>query len=390
MVGSHVIKCWSATQPGVAMSSGEAEFYGVVRAAAAGLGIKSLYGDIGIGMPVRVWTDSSAAIGVCNRQGLGKLRHLECKALWIQQRLRLGEFELRKVPGESNPADLFTKHLESKAKLDQVVSLFNCEFRDGRAASAPQLKAGLHAQAPTDEAVFIHDGNMLPHQHLPEDLEEYFPSGYTGRLGADVGEVLPKDELKDPGPRGKFEPTSTRLSTHQCPEMSFVCEDVEMLICHGEGNGKSCKEEQDGGATSSGAAKELRGRKSDAAEDAAEGGEPYANHCACPVIPENIFVGYNACRSVGALRAASSEREYLGRQAIKPNSVGLTDDDPVGHEGRNVVNPTDNDNSPGVAQVFVFHTSESVPFPRLARAPRLADLERVKEERVRSTSSARR
>ena len=43
MVWSHVIKCWSATQLGEAMISGEAEFYGVVRAAAAGLGIKALY-----------------------------------------------------------------------------------------------------------------------------------------------------------------------------------------------------------------------------------------------------------------------------------------------------------------------------------------------------------
>ena len=33
MIGSHIIKCWSATQASVALSSGEAEFYGVVRAA---------------------------------------------------------------------------------------------------------------------------------------------------------------------------------------------------------------------------------------------------------------------------------------------------------------------------------------------------------------------
>ena len=76
MVGSHVIKCWSATQPRVAIKSGEAEFYGVVRAAAAGLGIKALYGDVGTGLPVRLWTDNSATIGICDGQGLGKLRHL--------------------------------------------------------------------------------------------------------------------------------------------------------------------------------------------------------------------------------------------------------------------------------------------------------------------------
>ena len=45
MVGTHLLKCWSSTQAGVAMSSGEAEFYGAVKGAAAGLGMKALYRD---------------------------------------------------------------------------------------------------------------------------------------------------------------------------------------------------------------------------------------------------------------------------------------------------------------------------------------------------------
>ena len=112
MIGSHIIKCWSATQASVALSSGEAEFYGVVRAAAAALGHRSVMTDLGLSVRVRVWTDSSAAVGTCGRQGLGKLRHIECHTLWVQQRIRQGEFELRKVRGEVHPADLFTKHLE--------------------------------------------------------------------------------------------------------------------------------------------------------------------------------------------------------------------------------------------------------------------------------------
>ena len=38
MLGSHMIKSWSSTQSGVALSSGEAEFNGVVRGAGIGLG----------------------------------------------------------------------------------------------------------------------------------------------------------------------------------------------------------------------------------------------------------------------------------------------------------------------------------------------------------------
>ena len=141
MIGSHVIKCWSSTQASLALSSGEAEYYGVVRAAAAALGHRSLMEDLGLAPRVRVWTDSSAAIGTCSRQGLGKLRHVECYILWVKQRIRQGQFELRKVLGTDNPADLFTKHLESKAKLEQLVKLFGCDYRSGSSSSSASTAA---------------------------------------------------------------------------------------------------------------------------------------------------------------------------------------------------------------------------------------------------------
>ena len=88
IVGTHVIKTWSSTQVSLALSSGEAEYYGVVRGAGIGLGQQALFKDAGLELPLRVWTDSLAAMGTSSRQGLGKLRHLECHSLWIQQRLR--------------------------------------------------------------------------------------------------------------------------------------------------------------------------------------------------------------------------------------------------------------------------------------------------------------
>ena len=112
MIGSHVTKFWSSTQASLALSSGEAEYYGVARAAG-----QALLQDAGLSVPIRIWTDSSAAMGTSARQGLGKLRHLECHSLWLQQRLRRKQFELFRSPGEKTPADLFTKHLESERKL---------------------------------------------------------------------------------------------------------------------------------------------------------------------------------------------------------------------------------------------------------------------------------
>ena len=117
-MGSHVTKAWSATQASISLSSGEAEYYGVVRASGIGLGIQALLEDAGVRLPIRVWTDSESAIGTAGRQGLGKLRHLECHGLWLQQRLRRKELQLLKVLGTENPADLFTKHLPRESIID--------------------------------------------------------------------------------------------------------------------------------------------------------------------------------------------------------------------------------------------------------------------------------
>ena len=68
----------------------------------------ALLADFGAKLLMRVW-NSTASIGICKRQGLGKVRHLAVQDLWVQQRVRAGDFELYKIPGERNPADLFTK-----------------------------------------------------------------------------------------------------------------------------------------------------------------------------------------------------------------------------------------------------------------------------------------
>ena len=39
--------------------------------------------------------------------------------------MRRKEFKLPNVAGEAKPTELFTKHLESRAKLDQLTGLFN-------------------------------------------------------------------------------------------------------------------------------------------------------------------------------------------------------------------------------------------------------------------------
>ena len=50
---------------------------------------------------------------------------------------------VRHIPGDTNPADLFTKHLDSQRKLDELLIKFNCSIRDGRPGAAPKLKSSM-------------------------------------------------------------------------------------------------------------------------------------------------------------------------------------------------------------------------------------------------------
>ena len=111
MHGNHCLKHWSTTQTTVALSSGEAELGGICRGAAIALGLQSLAKDLGIHLTLDILTDATAAIGICRRRGLGKVRHLHTADLWVQDRLRKRDFALTKVLGADNPADLLTKHV---------------------------------------------------------------------------------------------------------------------------------------------------------------------------------------------------------------------------------------------------------------------------------------
>ena len=135
MLGSHCIKTWSSTQGAVALSSAEAEFYAMVdavlrakwiAAVAVEMGFAEMRGRLVVG------TDSSAAKSFVSRRGLGKMRHIEVKELWLQKEVLKGAV---KIPGVDNPADLMTKFLQVDTirghleKLDIEVTPGNCVKR---------------------------------------------------------------------------------------------------------------------------------------------------------------------------------------------------------------------------------------------------------------------
>ena len=81
MRGSHVIKHWSRTQAGIALSSGEAELVALIKASSESLGLANMSGEMGEVVQVQVLTDSSAAKGAVQRVGSGRMKHISTQNL---------------------------------------------------------------------------------------------------------------------------------------------------------------------------------------------------------------------------------------------------------------------------------------------------------------------
>ena len=115
-----MVLTFSRTQKIVAQSSAEAELVAIYTAVQEAIGLKTLLAEIGITRKVSVYTDSSAARGFSYRRGLGKLKHIELKYLWIQDLIKSKDIEVNKIKGIENPADLFTKIL-ARNKLQPLL-----------------------------------------------------------------------------------------------------------------------------------------------------------------------------------------------------------------------------------------------------------------------------
>ena len=137
-IGEHVIKTYCRQQKVVALSSAEAELYAAVAASAEAIALVVYCKDLGMDMEAELYCDSSAALGIAHRAGIGKVRHLRTQGLWVQEVRISGRVKYKKVLGAKNPADLLTKHMSSKLSRQHLETL-NASLIGGRAESAPTL-----------------------------------------------------------------------------------------------------------------------------------------------------------------------------------------------------------------------------------------------------------
>ena len=123
----------------IALSSGEAEYYGMVKGLSVALGVRGTARDLGweYADAITLKTDASAAIGIANRIGVGKVRHIEVSQLWLQQKVADGEVVIQKVPGGENIADALTKAVDAPALRAHVVGI-GAEIREDRHPLAPR------------------------------------------------------------------------------------------------------------------------------------------------------------------------------------------------------------------------------------------------------------
>merc|ERR1712122_102503 len=138
MAGAHLVRNWSSTQNVITLSSGEAELAGIVKGTAEALGLRSLAIDLGLTVSIQVYADSAAAIGICRRSGIGRVRHLATGQLWVQEKIRSGEVALFKVHGGLTPADILTKHV-ARELIDKHIQRMCLSHGGPRAASAPHI-----------------------------------------------------------------------------------------------------------------------------------------------------------------------------------------------------------------------------------------------------------
>ena len=137
-MGGHMIRSWSRQQKVVALSSAEAELYAMVAASAECLGLIAYARDLGMTMSGEIYADSSAALGIAQRCGIGKVRHLRTQSLWVQEVRLTKRLTYKKVLGTKNPADILTKYVPAELLKKHLATLGTAAV-GGRADAAPEL-----------------------------------------------------------------------------------------------------------------------------------------------------------------------------------------------------------------------------------------------------------
>ena len=114
-----VFSFWSRTQTSIAQSTCESELVACNTAVCEGKLLVSLLASLGREAKIRVYCDNTAAIQFSARVGVGRMKHLELRELFLQDQVRQKLISLQHIGGFANPADLLTKVL-SRPRTEEL------------------------------------------------------------------------------------------------------------------------------------------------------------------------------------------------------------------------------------------------------------------------------
>ena len=132
-MGKCSIHTYSKGQAVIALSSGEAEYYGLVSGISQVLGAVSLAKDWGMNLKGHVWMDATAGIAIGSRRGLGKVKHIDTVFLWAQEVINSGRASVGKKDTREMLADMLTKPV-SGPTMRLLLEGMGYHFADGKHA----------------------------------------------------------------------------------------------------------------------------------------------------------------------------------------------------------------------------------------------------------------
>ena len=141
MRGKHLIKAWSRTQDSITLSSVEAGLVAPGKLAMEVLGVRTMSEELCLSQPDQVsdlFADASAALSIAKRQGAGKMRHINVKALWLQEKAVQLLLRYNKIRGEDNPVDGLTKHVRQEL-IAKYLKIENLKIEGDRAGASLKL-----------------------------------------------------------------------------------------------------------------------------------------------------------------------------------------------------------------------------------------------------------
>ena len=130
MLGVSTVCTYCKGQAVIALSSGEAEYYGLVSAASQMLGLQSILQDWGWKFNCHVWMDATAGIAIGSRRGLGRVKHIDTVFLWVQALVTEGRITIGKKATKEMLANFLTKHVDATT-MSTCLSGLAMKFQSG-------------------------------------------------------------------------------------------------------------------------------------------------------------------------------------------------------------------------------------------------------------------